>query len=98
MSAVHEPARSPCALPHVRPRRQSGLTGMSLSSVSPGLDRSAWVSTLGGPRVRIHLPPAESPRTTGSWRLGADCRARGIEVLYVTARRLGVGRDCCVDW
>ena len=30
-----------------------------------------------------------------SWR---DCRARGIEVLYVTARRLGVGRDCCVDW
>ena len=48
MSAVHEPAPGPCALPHARPRRQSGLTRMSSSSVSPGLDRSASVSTLRG--------------------------------------------------
>ena len=62
-----EAALSPLSLRGGRKvARHSGLISTSLHQVRPALYRSADVGLEVGPRVRILLPPAESPRTIGS--------------------------------
>src|SRR5580700_9661221 len=82
MSEVHGPAPSPSALPHARPRHQSGLTGMS----PHGLDCSASVSTLRG--TEGSNPPSSRRESTANLtaedvplqQIAADAAAGRLDV------------------